>query len=179
MNKNNMNKDKEEFLVPSKKNLVKCPKCGEDNIKSMEKCLMCGEALKGAKSCPRCAKINQGDAKKCVNCGFPFTGKKKAVLFSLALSIGLLVVLFVLLVLGQKTIVYRFTKTFRFLSIGLIVLILISMFTYGKKEKVDYAAKYNGEVVVFKGKKFFSLLLVLVGLVLACFCVYYFFFMNK
>jgi DNA-directed RNA polymerase subunit RPC12/RpoP len=170
---------KEDVLVHSKKNLVKCPHCGGENVKSMEYCLTCGNKLAGSKSCPRCAKINEGNAKKCENCGFKFASKKKAVIASLGFSGILLIVLTLLLIFGKTSVVSNFTNVFRVASVGIVVAILVSTFTYGKKEVVDYAAKYNGYSQPLQKRRLISTLVALLGVVIAGIAVYYFFFMNK
>ena len=170
---------KEDVLVHSKKNLIKCPKCGEENVKSLEYCLTCGNKLAGSKSCPRCAKINEGNAKKCENCGFKFASKKKAVIASLGFSGILLIVLTLLLIFGKTSVVSNFTNVFRVASVGMVVAILVSTFTYGKKEVVDYAAKYNGYSQPLQKRRLISTLVALLGIVIAGIAVYYFFFMNK
>ncbi|MGN0966170.1 MAG: zinc ribbon domain-containing protein [Candidatus Coprovivens sp.] len=168
-----------DVLVHSKKNLIKCPNCGEENIKSMKHCLMCGTELAGSKSCPRCAKINKGDARQCENCGFKFTSKKKAVIASLGFSGILLIVLTLLLIFGKTSVVSNFTNVFRVLSVVIVVIILISTFTYGKKEVVDYAAKYNGYSQPLQTRKLIVTFVAILGVAIAGFIVYYFFFMNK
>ena len=168
--------NEEEVLVHSKKNLIKCPKCGAENIKSLKKCLMCGTELAGSKSCPRCAKINVKNAKKCENCGYKFTSHKKAFFASLGFSGILLIVLFILLLFGKTSVVSNFTNTFRIISVIVLALIVISTFTYGRKEVIDYTAKYNGYSQPMKKKKMIVTLLAMVGVVVAGFVVYYFYF---
>ena len=172
-------KVEEELLVHSKKNLVKCPKCGEENIKSVHKCIACGHKLSGSKSCPRCAKINEGDAKSCTNCGYKFSSKTKSIILSLAFSSILMLVLFLLLLFGKTNIVSNFTDTFRIISIVIVVLIIISTFTYGRKEVIDYAAKYNGYSQPTHKRRLIVTVLVTLLLVIIGFLIYYFFFMNK
>ena len=61
----------------------------------------------------------------------------------------------------------------------MVVAILVSTFTYGKKEVVDYAAKYNGYSQPLQKRRLISTLVALLGVVIAGIAVYYFFFMNK
>lgn len=52
------------------KNLIKCPKCGADNVENSNFCLSCGERLKTiSRFCPECGNKNVKNAKFCENCG--------------------------------------------------------------------------------------------------------------
>ena len=136
-------KKKKKTIKKDDNSLVMCPNCGSQNIKRVNKCLMCGQKLVGAKSCPKCAKINTGDAKKCINCGFKFTNKKIAVLISFIFSVMLSLTLSLLIVFRKDRVVINFIDSFRWVAVGIIVIIVIRTFTYGRKEKIDYDSKYN------------------------------------
>lgn len=159
-----------------KKNLVKCSHCGIENLKKSKKCLSCGEDLLGSKSCPRCAKINLKSNKKCMSCGYRFNRIKKANIISLIFCIILIFVLILLLLLGQKEVVEQFLTSSRVVAIGLIVLIIISTLTYGKKDKINYDDYSDMVKDNFIYKKTFSILGVIVGLLIACLVIWITFF---
>lgn len=50
--------------------MIKCPKCGAENVEDSNFCLSCGEKLKTTSQlCPECGNKNVGNAKFCENCG--------------------------------------------------------------------------------------------------------------
>jgi len=171
--KKNINIDK------AKKNLVSCPKCGFENTKHLKNCLSCGEKLAGAKSCPRCAKINLKNAKTCVNCGFKFYKSKKATIASLLFSSVLLLILSLLLLFGQKEVVKDFLTGFRWIAVLIIVLIVVSTFTYGRKEKIDYDSHNEARKYDLIFKKLIAKIAIVIGLVIAAIFIYCTFFTGK
>ena len=170
------NKKKSKKIKVDENSLVTCPKCGSQNIKRVNKCLMCGQKLVGAKSCPKCAKINTGDAKKCVNCGFKFTNKKTAVLISFIFCVMLAFTLFLLIVFRKDRIVINFIDFFRWVAGGIIIIIVIRTFTYGRKEIIDYDSKYNINKRAFLNWKRLSYIIAVLGFIIAGILVYMMFF---
>jgi len=63
---------------------IKCPSCGTYNLKSAEKCRLCGQQLHdhtdGRKKCPACGSdSNLPGAEKCISCGMSLSTLKAAV----------------------------------------------------------------------------------------------------
>ena len=172
----NMKKKKKESVDKSKRNLVVCPHCGFENTKHLKSCLSCGKELVGAKSCPRCAKINVSTVKKCVNCGYRFTKSKVSTIASLIFCGLLLVVLMLLMIFGQTEIVKSFLDNFRWVAVIIIILIVISTLTYGRKEKIDYDSYNDAIKNDLMYKKIFSKIAIIVGLLIAAGIIYFTFF---
>lgn len=166
------NKKKSKKIKVDENSLVTCPKCGSQNIKRVNKCLMCGQKLVGSKSCPKCAKINTGDAKKCVNCGFKFTNKTIAVLISFIFCAMLVLTLALLIIFRKDRVVINFIDSFRWVAVGIIVLIIIRTFTYGRKEIIDYDSKFNINKRAFLNWKRLSSIIVLLGFIVAGILIY-------
>lgn len=166
------NKKKKKKIKVDENSLVTCPNCGSQNIKRVNKCLMCGQKLVGAKSCPKCAKVNVRDAKKCINCGFKFTNKKISVLISFIFCVMLALTLSLLIVFRKDRIVINFIDSFRWVAVGIIVIIVIRTFTYGRKEIIDYDSKYNINKRVFLNWRRLSGIIALLGFIIAGILIY-------
>ena len=161
------------------KHLIVCGKCGEKNTRNINKCIACGHELEKSKSCPRCAKINDAKNKKCVNCGFKFNNRKKTIIGNLIFSVLLLIVLFLLLIFDQEKTVIKFTDSLRIGAIFIIAVIVINIFTYGKKEKIDYDDKYGSNKKKLSVIKNVSLIILAIGFIIAGCVALYLFFTNK
>lgn len=162
-----------------KNSFVKCPKCKTENVITLDNCVECGTVLPGSKSCPRCAKINKKGVKNCVSCGYNFNRKnKKNVFVSLGLSLLVVIVLFILLLTGNKDIVSGFNNIFRIILAILIFIIGIGFFTYGRKDKVDYNRMYNNSNDEFKGFRKYSYWVAVTGFTLVYILIMYFCFVK-
>ena len=120
--------------------VIKCNKCGFENVYGTKKCMKCKTALKTDLVCPRCAKKNLSDAKHCVNCGYSFERKKGGILFNLILSI-LLVVSLLVVNHFDPDVFSGLTKNMKRVAVFVIIIILIATLTYGKKEINHYSAE--------------------------------------
>lgn len=174
-----MKKKKNNNVDKSKKNLVVCSHCGFENPKHLKKCLSCDGELVGAKSCPRCAKINLRNAKKCVNCGYKFNKSKISTIASLIFCGLLLISLMLLMIFDQAEVVRGFLDNFRWVAIVIGIIIIISTFTYGRKEKIDYDSYNDAIKNDLMPKKIFAKLALVVGFVIAAIIIYYVFFIRK
>ena len=148
---------------------IKCPKCGFMNAYGSKKCYKCNTVLRELKSCPKCAKKNDIAAKKCVSCGFDFSKKRRSVWFSLVISVLLMVFLFVCVKLGKKSIINGVGLGFRIVAVLIICSLIYVTFTYGKKEKINYAAEEEMATKnpVFNRMKLISSIAVVIGLIAA------------
>ena len=179
LGRDSMKKKKNNDINKNKRNLVLCPHCGFENTKHLKKCLSCGGELIGSKSCPRCAKINLMNAKKCVSCGYKFNKTKVSTIASLIFCGILLITLMLLMIFDQTEVVRGFLDNFRLVSIVIIVLIIISTLTYGRKEKIDYDSYNDAIKNDLAYKKIFAMLALIIGFVIAGIIIYNIFFIGK
>lgn len=174
-----MKKRKENNNDYKKSTLVVCPKCKAENVITLDNCVECGTELPGSKSCPRCAKINKKGVKNCISCGYQFDKKnKKNVIVSLGLSFVVILILFILTITGNRDVVNNFNQIFRVILAILIFLIIISIFTYGRKDKVDYNKMYNNSNDEFKSFRRYSYWVAMVGVTIVYLLVMYFCFVK-
>ena len=88
-------------------------------------------------------------------------------------------VLFLLLVFDQEKTVIRFTDSVRVVAIFVIAIIVINTLTYGKKEKIDYDEKYGANKKGLTVLKNISVIILIIGLIIAGSIAVYLFFTNK
>ena len=79
----------------------------------------------------------------------------------------------------KENIVLNFTNSFRIIAIILVCLIVISTFTYGKKEKIDYNLMFDASTKSFRKKQIIGTIIIGALVAGVCFLIYYFVFMNK
>ena len=121
---------------------IKCPKCGFKNAYGTKKCFKCHSRLdKGYISCPKCAKKNELDAKKCVSCGFNMKRKRLSLLACLIISIMVSLVLYLCVRYGKESIVGNVRIVYSIIAIIIIVGVLYSTLTYGKKDQLTFDAE--------------------------------------
>lgn len=130
---------------------VKCNNCGFVNIKGTKTCSRCHTNIDSfKKSCPRCGKVNSNNVKKCVNCRFDFTKKRKSIWFNLFLSLLVVGILFALNYLNHEAIVENFSFALKIICGFIVFAIIVNIFTYGAKDKINYAAE---DEIIVKHKK--------------------------
>lgn len=145
---------------------VKCPKCGSKNVKGSKVCGKCHKTLEvTTKSCPKCAKRNKLDATRCVSCGYSFDKKSHSTLINLIITILFIGVLIILVKLNPD--LNKKHISFLIYAIGGIgiLFVLISTFTYGKKEKISLSAEDEMNKKTFQNHITFSKVLTWIGLV--------------
>lgn len=144
--------------------LIKCPKCNVKNVITADKCYSCNSVLPGNKSCPRCAKYNKKDADFCVSCGYKFKIKRKRnLLVSFLFSLLIVIILTVLVLTNNEDVVNNFNNIFRIILAILIFFMVLGIFNYGKKDKVDYDKMYNNNNDEFKGFRRYSYVVAVIG----------------
>lgn len=174
-----MKKRKEDNKDYKNSTLVKCPKCKAENVITLDNCVECGTKLPGSISCPRCAKINKKEVKNCISCGYNFGKKnKKNALVSFGFSLIVVIVLFVLLLTGNREVVNNFNQIFRIILAILIFVVIVSIFTYGRKDKVDYNKMYNNSNDELKGFRRYSYWVAVVGVTIVYILIMYFCFVK-
>ncbi len=151
-----------------------CKICGKENEKDVTSCVFCKTSFDTRKSCPRCAKRNFLSNEKCDNCGFSFTRKSMGLVRNFLLSFFLVFVLYLFLFLHKERMVEHITLGLKIGALFLFISVLLSTFTYGKKEKIRYSAE---EEMISKNLRFFkvfSRVVFVIGLFLAIGFLLYF-----
>ena len=121
---------------------IKCPKCGFKNAYGTKKCFKCHNRLeKGYISCPKCAKKNVVNAKRCDSCGFNFKRKRLSLLACLIISVLVSLVLYMCVRFGKEEIIGNVKIVYYIIAIVVIIGVLYSTFTYGKKEQLVFDAE--------------------------------------
>jgi len=161
---------------------IKCQKCGFENILGTKQCVKCKKKLEQLTwSCPKCAKKNLIEFTSCVTCGYRYNKQKrtkKNIIFNLFFSLLLVILLLVLLFLNKKGVVYHIHFGFKLFSCFLILCIVYSTFSYGKKDIVRYReqekkVKEEGRI---KRLKWISNVVVILGSIFIFGLLWYFLF---
>lgn len=158
---------------------IKCKNCGFVNIKGTKTCSRCHTNVDSArKSCPRCGKVNANNVKKCVNCRFDFTKKRKSIFFYLVLSLLIVGVLLLLTYLDYESIVDKFSFGLRVIAGFIVFAIVLNIFTYGSKDKINYAAEdemIDNHKKLDKMKKFSNIAVIIGGIIVFIVLIVYYF----
>lgn len=152
----------------------KCLTCGKENVEGTKKYLFCQTELEKRKSCPRCAKWNPFDSKMCSHCGYSFVKKNKNLLKNLFFSILLVGILFLFVFLHKLQFVFGIQLVLKIGAFLLFIGIVISIFTYGEKEKVSYSAEEKIVKKNLSSFKKFSFLVLGIGIVIFICIILYF-----
>lgn len=134
------------------------------------------EEGKKRKSCPRCAKWNRADSKSCISCGYSFVNKKNLWVRNLLYTFLFICVLFFFAFFGKEEVFFHISFFLKLGAFFLFLGIIISIFSYGNKEKITYSAE---EDMVKRNLSFFkkvSFKIVILGVFL--FALFFFFFIK-
>ena len=162
-----------------KKQLIKCPKCGFNNIIGTRKCSKCKTHIDdNRKVCPKCGKVNFAKVKKCTTCKFDFTKKRRTVWANLVISLLIIIILSLLVFFGKEGIVEKFSFGLRVIAGFGIFVLFVQKFTFGSEDTINYSA----EEEMFDDRKGFAIMkrwsnrAIFIGAILVfLFLVYYYF----
>jgi hypothetical protein len=154
---------------------MKCPHCGYDNLKGVEKCGKCKKKLKPTKkSCPRCAFKNDIEDKKCQKCGYSFD-KKPNIFLNAFISLIIVIILYSLLIFKKEDLISKVEYIFKIIAILTIAYIFISTLEFSNRNK----KKLNdGLFISPEAKKIeiiSKLMLLILGIMLLCISTYLYF----
>ena len=154
---------------------MKCPHCGYDNLKGVEKCGKCKKKLKPTKkSCPRCAFKNDIEDKKCQKCGYSFD-KKPNILLNSFISLIIVIILYSLLIFKKEDLVNQIEYIFKIIAILTIIYIFISTLEFSNRNK----KKLNDGLFISPAAKkieiISKLMLLILGIMLLCISGYLYF----
>ncbi len=154
---------------------MKCPHCGYENHKGVQKCGKCKKKLKSIKkSCPRCAFKNDIEDKKCQKCGYNFD-KKTSIFLNIFISLIIVIILYSLLILRKENLVNKIEYIFKIIAVLAIIYIFISTLEFSNKNK----QKLNDGLFVSPQARKIAimskLMLLILGIMLLCISGYLYF----
>ncbi len=162
-----------------KKEYVKCPRCGFENIKGTKKCSKCKKDIDSIrKSCPKCGKINANNVKRCGNCKYDFAKKKRSIWFNLLISILIIGILCLLVYLDKEGLVKKFSLALKVLAGFSVFVIFIKFLTYGKNDIINYTAEdeiLDNQKSLNIMRRWSNIAIIMGGLLVLGFLIYYYF----
>ena len=72
--------NKEVYLPSERRPVMKCPKCGFDNLDNATFCIKCGARLDEKIPCPKCGEYIPNDAEFCPHCGKAIPHKSQSII---------------------------------------------------------------------------------------------------